>query len=197
MRHLTAKLLVEPGHRVLMLGAKDNRLAEYIEKVTGASVDSVTSFYNTVGPYDRLISVGVFEGQRDFKAYFKRIFTTVQRNSVVLLHGIGEHKRGSSSGYPAISELLTKVEATNFLIKDLEIIPGDQASFLSECRARTNNVILATYLENHAEAFRSQSRFLYELQLSPFQDSVPFTRDYISENEARLAEREKEIGLID
>ena len=195
MRHLTAKLLVEPEHRVLMLGGTENRLAQYITRVTGATVDAAVNIQNAGGPYDRLIAVGMFEGDREYKAFFKRAFTTVKRVGVILLQGIGQHQP-SPAGYPAISQILPKVEATNFLIKDLEIVPGDQAGFFTDCNSRTGNPILKAYLENNAEAFRSQDRFLYELQLSAFQDSVPFTRDYISQREEVLEKKEKETGII-
>src|SRR3977135_2956368 len=117
-RHLAAKLLIERGHRVLDIGSVWGGLGLYLAEMTGASVTGVTlsneqlqasnaraaeknltrsarfllEDYRTIpGPFDRLVSVGMFEhlGVDFYETYFRRCAELLTDDGVMMLHSIG------------------------------------------------------------------------------------------------------------
>ena len=106
-RHLAAKLLIEPGQRVLDIGSGWGGLARYLAEVCGADVDGVTlseeqlAFSRASGrgnrisrsrvryhlvdyrdidrTYDRIVSVGMFEHVG--VGLLRRVFSPVRHNS--------------------------------------------------------------------------------------------------------------------
>ncbi len=192
MRHLTAKLIVEPGHRVLVLG-REGGYSRYLRDAAEADVSVAADISENSGPFDRLVWVGAFESDTQYRRFFSSAFEKLERNSVVLLQGIGQH-RHSPGGAPAVSEILPHIEKARFLIKDLEILQDDQSALFAGCAGKTDDVGLEEFLTSQAGAFSSGERFIYQLQISPFQDSVPFTRDYIERRTEALRVRERELG---
>ncbi|MEM7427201.1 MAG: hypothetical protein AAF441_13985 [Pseudomonadota bacterium] len=194
MRHLAAKLIIEPDHRVLLIGSGESSFARYLREVCRAKLSATNSIDDARGPFDRLVSIGAFEQERSFRAFFSTAFQKLERNSIALLQGIAQHAP-ARSGAPAISEIMPSVEKTRFLIKDLEILQGDQASFLAKFAERAVTDDLSGSLREQAGLLADGERFVYQLQISPFQDSIPFTRDYIAERSADLQARERELGF--
>jgi len=117
-RHVTAKLLVEPGQSVLDIGCGWGGLALYLAEVAGAGavrgvtlseeqlvvargraaeagLDRVTfaleDYRHTAGLYDRIVSVGMFEhvGPTHYEAYFAAAARLLADDGVMLLHTIG------------------------------------------------------------------------------------------------------------
>lgn len=117
-RHISAKLLVEPGQRVLDIGSGWGGLALYMAKHCGAEVTGITlseeqhaaaaararesrlerqvkfllQDYRTVeGTFDRIVSVGMFEhvGVGYYDAFFKKAAGLLADDGVMLLHSIG------------------------------------------------------------------------------------------------------------
>ncbi|MEW6767487.1 MAG: cyclopropane-fatty-acyl-phospholipid synthase family protein [Pseudomonadota bacterium] len=117
-RHIAAKLLVKPDHRVLDIGCGWGGLGLYLAGVAGAQVTGVTlskeqlgvanaragemglsaratflmQDYRTVpGPFDRIVSVGMFEhvGVDFYDAYFSHCAEVLADNGVMVLHAIG------------------------------------------------------------------------------------------------------------
>ncbi len=117
-RHLAAKLLVEPGHRVLDIGSGWGGLAFYLSEHCGANVTGITLSeeqlavsrariddktlpsnvefhlrdYRTMsGTFDRIVSVGMFEhvGPAHYHAYFRTVADLMANDGVFLLHAIG------------------------------------------------------------------------------------------------------------
>ena len=119
MRHIAAKLLVEPGHRVLDIGCGWGGLSRYLAEVAGAGhVTGVTlsneqlagarqradqspcadrlsyrleDYRDTRGTFDRIVSVGMFEhvGTRFHDAFFRQCRELLSDDGVMLLHFIG------------------------------------------------------------------------------------------------------------
>ncbi|KQW23269.1 cyclopropane-fatty-acyl-phospholipid synthase [Afipia sp. Root123D2] len=117
-RHVTAKLLLRPGHRVLDIGSGWGGLALYFAEMTGADVTGVTlsteqlqvsnaraeekgltgsarfllqDYRDIPGPFDRISSVGMFEhvGIHFYDRFFQRCAELLADDGVMLLHAIG------------------------------------------------------------------------------------------------------------
>ncbi len=120
-RHVTAKLLVEEGHKVLEMGCGWGGLGLYIAEMTGAHVTGVTLSENQVsvaknraenralsdltdfrlqnyrdvdGTFDRIISIGMLEhvGRQNYDVVFKKSFELLNHHGVMVMHSIGRPK---------------------------------------------------------------------------------------------------------
>jgi cyclopropane-fatty-acyl-phospholipid synthase len=117
-RHLAAKLLIEPGHRVLDIGSGWGGLACYLAdigagQVTGLTLSSeqlkiaeqraaesgladrvkfqLRDYREENGTYDRIVSVGMFEhvGVNHYPAFFSSVGNLLADDGVCVLHSIG------------------------------------------------------------------------------------------------------------
>ncbi|HYD86758.1 MAG TPA: cyclopropane-fatty-acyl-phospholipid synthase family protein [Vitreimonas sp.] len=117
-RHLAAKLLLRPGHRVLDIGSGWGGLALTLAREHGAQVLGVTlsteqlaeararaervglerraryelrDYREVGGVFDRIVSVGMFEhvGPRDYRKFFEMIAARLAADGVAVLHTIG------------------------------------------------------------------------------------------------------------
>jgi cyclopropane-fatty-acyl-phospholipid synthase len=117
-RHLAAKLLLRPGHKVLDIGSGWGGLALYLAAEWGAEVTGLTlseeqhkvatrraaaaglgdrvrfhlrDYREETGRYDRIISVGMFEhvGVNQYKVFFRKLGELLTPDGVALLHSIG------------------------------------------------------------------------------------------------------------
>ncbi|NQU61416.1 MAG: class I SAM-dependent methyltransferase [Rhodospirillales bacterium] len=117
-RHIAAKLMVEPGQKVLDIGCGWGGMAIYLARETGADVTGLTlskeqlltarkraeeaglshrvRFYlrdyrEQTGAFDRIVSVGMFEhvGIDHFKRYFRQVHDLLTPEGVALIHTIG------------------------------------------------------------------------------------------------------------
>ena len=120
-RHIAAKLLLEPGQRVLDIGSGWGGLGLYLAETCGVDVMGVTlseeqlrvsrqraaqrgladrvrfelQDYRTIGDrFDRIVSVGMFEhvGVRNYAAFFRKIEAILDKKGVMVLHAIGRTK---------------------------------------------------------------------------------------------------------
>ena len=117
-RHVAAKLLVNPGNRVLDIGSGWGGLGLYLADMTGADVTGVTlsteqlqvsnaraaeknlthsakflleDYRDIPGPFERIVSVGMFEhvGVDFYETYFRRCAELLTDDGVMVLHSIG------------------------------------------------------------------------------------------------------------
>ena len=117
-RHIAAKLLIEPGHKLLDIGCGWGGLGLYLAKQCGADVTGVTlsveqqklatqraaeagmsdrarfllrDYRQDNNKYDRIVSVGMFEhvGAVHYLEYFKKVKDLLTDDGVFLLHAIG------------------------------------------------------------------------------------------------------------
>jgi len=117
-KHIAAKLLLEPGQKVLDIGCGWGGLALSLAKVAEVDVTGITlsreqhryaneraeregladrvrfllqDYREVEGRFDRIVSVGMFEhvGVGHYKTYFKQIKELLTDNGVALLHTIG------------------------------------------------------------------------------------------------------------
>lgn len=244
-RHLTAKLMVQPGHRVLDIGSGWGGLGLYLAEMTGANVTGVTlseeqlgvsnaragelnltdraefrlqDYRETPGPFDRIISVGMFEhvGVDYYDTYFKRCAELLGDDGVMMLHSIGRSETPGITnpwiakyifpgGYiPALSEVLPAIERAGLIVDDIEILRLHYAETLKAWRdrflARREEAaklyderfvrMWEFYLASSEMSFRKQNVMVFQIQLSKRQGVVPITRDYIIREEQRLRDVE-------
>jgi cyclopropane-fatty-acyl-phospholipid synthase len=121
MRHITAKLLVEPGQSVLDIGCGWGGLAFHLARDRGAKVTGVTlseeqltvaqeraadleltsqvefrlqDYRDVRGTFDRVVSVGMLEhvGPRYYETYFQTVANALKPDGVALIHTIGNSR---------------------------------------------------------------------------------------------------------
>jgi cyclopropane-fatty-acyl-phospholipid synthase len=240
-RHLAAKLLVEPGHRVLDIGSGWGGLGLYLAEMAGADVTGVTlsteqlqvsnaraveknltqsarflleDYRDVPGPFDRIISVGMFEhvGVDFYEAYFRHCAEVLTDDGVMMLHSCGRSDRPDVTnpwvakyifpgGYiPALSEVIPVIEKAGLLVCDVEILRLHYAETLQAWRerfmARRDEAVRLYderfalmwefYLAASEMAFRKQNLMNFQIQITKRQGVVPMTRDYIGQREAKL-----------
>ena len=126
-RHVTAKLLVESGQRVLEMGCGWGGLALYIAEVAGAHVTGVNlsteqvgiakrrvenrnvegraefrlqNYRDVEGQFDRVISIGMLEhvGRGNYDVVFEKTAELLNDDGVAVFHAIGRAKPVLSQG---------------------------------------------------------------------------------------------------
>jgi len=117
-RHLAAKLLLEPGQRILDIGSGWGGLALYLAEAGGGEVSGLTlsdeqlkvsnrraaeagladhahfhlrDYREETGTYDRIVSVGMFEhvGVSHYPEFFSKVGDLLAEDGVCVLHSIG------------------------------------------------------------------------------------------------------------
>jgi cyclopropane-fatty-acyl-phospholipid synthase len=175
-RHIAAKLLLEPGMKVLDIGSGWGGLALYLARnwrvdVTGVTLSKeqqgvaerravdagladrvrfhLRDYREEPGRYDRIVSVGMFEhvGVKHFDEFFAKVREHLTDDGVMLLHAIG---RFDGPG------------ATNAWLRKY-IFPGGYAPALSEVTAAIERSgLYATDIEilrlHYAETLKHWSR---------------------------------------
>lgn len=240
-RHLAAKLLVGKDQRILDIGCGWGGLALYLADVASAKVTGITlsreqfevsqaraserpqtaaptflmqDYRDVQGPFERVISVGMFEhvGVDHYDTFFKRCAELLTDDGVMMLHSIGRSEGPGITnpwiakyifpgGYiPALSEVLPAIERAGLLVCDIEILRLHYAETLKAWRerflARREEAaalyderfvrLWEFYLASSEMAFRKQNLMNFQIQITKRQGVVPITRDYITRDEARL-----------
>ena len=235
-RHLAAKLLLEPGMRVLDIGCGWGGLALYLAQECGVKVTGLTlsveqlkvaqrraaelglsdrvkfelvDYRNAQGSYDRIVSVGMFEhvGAMQYETFFTKVNGLLSDDGVAVLHSIGRadgpgqtnawiRKYIFPGGYcPALSEVLPVVERAKLWVTDIEILRLHYAETLRQWRQRffaNRDKIKAVYDERFCRmwefylagcevAFRRQGHMVFQIQMAKKIETVPLTRDYITD----------------
>jgi len=243
-RHIVAKLSLAPGQRVLDIGCGWGGMALAIAAWSGVEVEgitlsteqlslarqraeaaglggrvrfSLTDYRDVVGPYDRIVSVGMFEhvGREHLQAYFDRIAATLADDGVALIHSIGSMRPpGPTNPFttkyifpgayvPSLSETLAAVERAGLWVSDIEILRLHYAETLrcwTERFTAHRSDIAALYDERFCRmwecylagaevGFRYGGHMNFQLQLTKRRDALPITRSYMEAAERSLAER--------
>lgn len=233
-RHLAQKLWLEPGLRVLDIGCGWGGLALTLAEDAEVEVTGITlsaeqlavarsrakhrgldgratfrleDFRDVQGPFDRIVSVGMFEhvGKPNYQAYFDAIGRLLTDEGVAVVHAIGQKEvtRRTAAwiakyifpgGYiAALSEVLPCIERAGLWVTDIEILRLHYAETLKAWRARFTAhraEIAALYDERFCRmweyylclsemAFRHRGCMVFQIQVAKRPEAVPLTRDYM------------------
>jgi len=241
--HIAAKLNLSPGQRVLDIGCGWGGMALYLHQTCGVDVLGVTlseeqlkiardraaaagvadhvkfeliDYRNVEGPFDRIVSVGMFEhvGQAHFREFFAKCRNLLAEDGVMLIHTIGRfggpgttdaftRKYIFPGGYiPALSETLAASEKSRLIAADVETLRLHYAMTIRHWYARTlahRDAIVAMYDERFLRmwlfylagaiaTFESGGMGNYQILYTRRRDALPITRDWIGA-------REKDYGV--
>lgn len=236
--HIAAKLMVEPGHRVLDIGCGWGGMGlelagRYGAEVSGVTLSteqlaiaqarardagleararfSLTDYRDVQGPFDRIVSVGMFEhvGAPNFRTYFDQVSRLLADDGVALIHTIGRRtgpgltqpwiaKYIFPGGYiPALSEMAAAIEDAGLWITDVEIQRIHYAETLKAWRERFVaqwDEIAQIYDERFCRmwefylaiselGFRYGVNNVFQVQLTKRVGAAPITRDYMVDGE--------------
>ena len=236
--HIAAKLRLEPGMKVLDIGCGWGGLGlelagRYGVQVHGVTLSqeqlavaqrrardmgladrakfTLTDFRDVKGPYDRIVSVGMFEhvGVPNYQAFFETVRDLLTPDGVAVIHSIGRrtpptvtnpwtNKYIFPGGYiPAMSETLAAVEQTGLWVTDIEVLRLHYAETLKHWRLRflaDREAIAKMYDERFCRmwefyltgaelAFRYREQMVFQMQLTRKVDTLPITRDWIVDAE--------------
>jgi cyclopropane-fatty-acyl-phospholipid synthase len=240
--HIASKLVIEPGMSVLDIGCgwggmglelagrygadvtgvtlSREQLAIATARAKAANLDgracfSLTDYRDVEGPFDRIVSVGMFEhvGAPNFRTYFQQIARLLTDDGVALVHSIGRRtgpgitqpwiaKYIFPGGYiPALSEMTAAIEEAGLWITDVEIQRLHYAETLKAWRERFLaqwDEIAALYDERFCRmwetylvlselSFRYGANMVIQVQLAKRVGAVPIVRDYMVDGERATA----------
>ncbi len=230
---------------VLDIGCGWGGLGLYLAEVAGADVTGITlsqeqhnvaneraaekgligkaqfelrDYRDTEGPFDRIVSVGMFEhvGVNHYDTFFRKSAQLLADDGVMVLHSIGRSEGPNVTnpwiakyifpgGYiPSLSEVLPRIENSGLLVTDIEILRLHYAETLKAWRERfiahraeveriydqRFERMWEFYLAASEMSFREQDMMVFQIQLAKRQGVVPMTRDYIAREEQRLRSTE-------
>jgi cyclopropane-fatty-acyl-phospholipid synthase len=179
----------------------------------------IEDYRETQGRFDRIVSVGMFEhvGVGYYDAYFDNCARLLDENGVMLLHTIGRTAAPGATnpwiakyifpgGYiPNLSEIIPSITRAGLMVTDVEVLRLHYADTLRAWRerflfhrARAEALydkrfvrMWEFYLASCEASFRCGDDVVYQIQISRQVDTLPVTRRYIQEREARLIQRER------
>lgn len=206
---LSERQLAVARRRAEILGVSDRVKFELID------------YREVQGTFDRVVSVGMLEhvGAHFLQPYFMTVRDRLTADGVALIHSISTkappgitgpfiRKYIFPGGYaPSLSETVEAIEPTGMWLLDCEIWRCHYGYTLQHWRERFlgNRAAAAEimgerfcrmwelYLSIAECVFLQGSSNVFQLQIGRERDAVPITRDYIGEEEARIAERETEF----
>lgn len=180
-RHISAKLLVRPGHRVLDIGSGWGGLGLYLAEIAGAHVTGVTlsteqlqvsnaraaeknltrsaqfflrDYRDIPGPFERIVSVGMFEhvGIDFYDTYFQRCAELLTDDGVMLLHSIDR-----SEGPDVTNPWIAKYIFPGGYIPSLsEVLPAVERAGLLVCDIEILRLHYAETLKAWRERFMAR-----------------------------------------
>ena len=178
-------------------------------------------YRHLTGTFDRIVSVGMFEhvGIPHYVDYFSQVKNLLAADGIALIHTIGRAAPPSSTnpwiakhifpgGYvPALSEMAAAMEKSRLWPTDVEVwrlhYAMTLAHWLQRFDANIDQVralyddrfcrMWRYYLVASEMTFREGRQCVFQMQVARRQDTVPLTRDYITDASRRdMGGRDKE-----
>jgi cyclopropane-fatty-acyl-phospholipid synthase len=171
-------------------------------------------YRDVAGQFDRIVSVGMFEhvGVGFYQAFFDQCSKLLANDGIALLHTIGRSsppgitnpwiaKYIFPGGYiPALSEVLPVIERAGLIVTDVEVLQLHYAETLKAWRERFlahRGEVLRLYDQRFLRmwefylacsemAFRQGDMVVFQIQMAKRRGVIPATRDYVTQEEARL-----------
>ena len=165
--------------------------------------------------FDRIVSVGMFEhvGQRQFETYFRCCANLMTDDGVALIHTIGRFGAPGTTdaftrkyifpgGYiPALSETVEASEKSRLIATDIETLRLHYAftlrAWYGNCQANKDKIVAmyderffrmwTFYLAGATGAFENGGMGNYQLQFSRNRRTLPLSRGYMAEAEAKMS----------
>jgi len=243
-RHIAAKMKLDrPGLKVLDIGSGWGGMGIYLAQEAGCMVTGVTlseeqfklsnerakmaglgdscrfflrDYRQERGPYDRIVSVGMFEhvGKKNYDEFFAKTRDLLDGGGVFLLHSIGRFGEPApidpfirkhifpGADIPSLSEVMVAVERSRLIVTDIEIIRLHYAETLrlwnerfQARRAEAAKIYDESfcrkweyYLTLCEMGFRYSGLMVFQMQLVKKLDALPITRDYMFEAERAMDE---------
>jgi len=207
---ITGVTLSNEQHKVSEARAREAGLAERVKF-------HLRDYRLQAGTFHRIVSVGMFEhvGSKHYLEFFRKIRDLLTDDGVMLLHAIGRMEPPGTTnpwlrkyifpgGYtPALSEVMRAIEDVGLWVTDVEILRLHYAKTLREWNRRFQDNrdrirqlyderfcrMWEFYLQGCEVAFKNLGQMAFQIQLAKRQDAVPLTREYMFEDERRLARR--------
>jgi cyclopropane-fatty-acyl-phospholipid synthase len=208
---LSLHLGTEEGAKVLGITLSDEQERYARARAARAGVAGVSfrllDYRMLDETFDRIVSVGMFEhvGLPNYLTFFKKINACLKDDGIALLHTIGRlsgpgftnpfiAKYIFPGGYvPALSEVAPAIEASGFLISDIEVLRLHYAETLAAWRRNFENAwgkaasimserfcrMWEYYLAGCEVGFRHHNLAVFQIQLTKQVDAAPLTRAYL------------------
>jgi cyclopropane-fatty-acyl-phospholipid synthase len=182
----------------------------------------IRDYREATGQYDRIVSVGMLEhvGRRNYPGYFRKIRDLMNDEGVAVVHSIGYSDQPGpinpfirkyifpGAEIPSLSEVLSVVERTGLLVKDIEVLHLHYAETLQQWRKRflSNwDKVARLYDERFCRmwlfylvlceiGFRHRTMMVFQLQLAKQLDTLPITRDYMTDWERAHERKTQALG---
>ncbi|SIS95674.1 SAM-dependent methyltransferase [Paracoccus saliphilus] len=189
------------------------------EKREGQVDFKLRDYRSLTGRFDRIVSVGMFEhvGKRSYGEFFAKVRDLLEDDGVGVLHYIGRttapyvtngwvRKYIFPGGYlPSLSEVMPEIERNGLTVTDVEVLRLHYADTLRHWRKRfMANRMRAVelydkrfarmwefYLAGAETGFRYQGLVIHQIQFAKSVSALPVTRDYMTENEEGLRQRDR------
>ena len=183
--------------------------------VSGRVRFELMDYRDVTGAFDRVASVGMMEhvGQAFYRTYFRKIAEVLEPDGIAIVHTMARlggpgttdafiQKHVFPGGYlPALSEIVAASEQARLIMADCETwrlhyvhtlarwyerLKSNQAEVVRLYDERLYRLYLF-YLAASLTMFRDAPMGVYQIQYLRDRTATPITRDYMFEEEARIA----------
>lgn len=203
----------EANVRGITLSREHLSIARKRRDNTGNVIFQLAHYNQVFTRADRVIYIGNNKGHKSqYIDLFRKISDLLKPNGVALIEIMGrQNSEAMSNGNigkdkATLAELTKWAEKTGFVVGDVEVFSRyhhEKSIQLWKEKIQDDSNITATakrkldsQLAREKAAYKYGENVVYQFQLFKSMVSVPMSRNYISEKEEELKEKEIELGII-